>query len=90
MTTNSGNSAPTEGQVAQIANKEVSIKIVGVESPKYVWLKEWSKDGIWVQSQTLHAELAMLTEEKGIPEFLGRNPIIFLPHQRLEWLMAVV
>jgi len=44
--------------------------------------------GIWVQAQTLHLELAKAAGELGIPGFLDKNPVIFVPAIRLEWLMA--
>jgi hypothetical protein len=73
---------------AKIANQGLSIKFAGLEHPQSVRVKEWTDAGVWIQSETLHIELAQLAGEKGIPGFLKRNPLVFLPFHRVEWVMA--
>jgi hypothetical protein len=73
---------------SKLENKQVSIKIVGVDLPKPVNVKSWTDRGIWLQSETLHNELAILAKEPAVAGFLGRNPLIFLPLHRLEWVMV--
>jgi hypothetical protein len=71
-----------------LENKQVSIKIVGVDRPKPVRLKSWTERGVWLQDDALHKELAVLAKEPAVAGFLGRNPLIFLPMHRLEWMMV--
>ena len=72
----------------KVTNQNVYIKIAGAKSPVSLFIKEWTAAGIWVQSDTLHLELAQQADEQGIPGFLEKNPLIFLPHHRVEWVMA--
>jgi hypothetical protein len=72
----------------KVTNQNVYIKIAGAKLPVSLLIKEWTAAGIWVQSDTLHLELAKQADEQGIPGFLEKNPVIFLPHHRIEWIMA--
>ena len=72
----------------KVTNQNVYIKIAGAKRPVSLFIKEWTAAGIWVQSDTLHLELAQQADEQGIPGFLEKNPLIFLPHHRVEWVMA--
>lgn len=68
----------------KVTNQNVYIKIAGAKRPVSLFIKA----GIWVQSDTLHLELAQQADEQGIPAFLEKDPVIFLPHHRIEWLMV--
>ena len=57
-------------------------------SPASVVLHEMDDNGIWVQDEVLHKELARLAKQPGIPDFLKRNPLVFLPLCRVEWIMV--
>ena len=72
----------------KVTNQNVYIMIAGTKRPVSLFVKEWTAAGIWVQSDDLHLELAQLANQPGIPGFLEKNPVIFLPHQRIEWIMA--
>jgi hypothetical protein len=72
----------------KVTNQNVYIKIAGTRRPVCLFIKEWTAAGIWVQSEDLHLELSQLANEQAIPEFLEKNPVIFLPHHRIEWMMA--
>ena len=72
----------------KVTNQSVYIKIAGAKCPVSLFIKEWTAAGIWVQSDTLHLELAPQADEQGIPAFLEKDPVIFLPHHRIEWLMV--
>jgi hypothetical protein len=72
----------------KVTNQNVYIKIAGAKRPASLIVKEWTATGIWVQSEDLHLELAQLANEQGIPGFLEKNPVIFLPHHRIEWVMV--
>jgi hypothetical protein len=72
----------------KITNQNVYIKLSGTKRPVSLIVKEWTAAGIWVQSDSLDLELAQQADEEGIPGFLEKNPVIFLPHHRIEWLMA--
>ena len=72
----------------KVTNQNVYIKITGAKRPASLIVKEWTATGVWVQSDDLHVELAQLANEPGIPEFLEKNPVIFLPHHRIEWVMV--
>ena len=72
----------------KIINQNVYIKLAETKRPVSLFVKEWTAVGVWVQSETLHFELAQLANEQGIPEFLEKNPVIFLPHHRIEWVMV--
>jgi hypothetical protein len=72
----------------KVTNQNVYIKLAGAKRPVSLFVKEWTAAGVWVQSDTLHLELAQQADEQGIPGFLEKNPVIFLPHHRIEWMMA--
>jgi len=72
----------------KVTNQNVYIKLAGTKRPVSLFVKEWTAAGIWVQSDTLHLELAQQADQQGIPGFLEKNPVIFLPHYRIEWMMA--
>jgi hypothetical protein len=72
----------------KVTNQNVYIRLAGAKRPVSLVIKEWTAAGIWVQSDDLHLELAQLANEQGIPGFLEKNPVIFLPHHRIEWVMA--
>jgi hypothetical protein len=72
----------------KVTNQNVYIKLSGAKRPVSLIVKEWTAAGVWVQSDALHLELAQQADEQGIPGFLEKNPVIFLPHHRIEWMMA--
>ena len=72
----------------KVTNQNVYIKIAGTKRPVSLFVKDWTAAGIWVQSEDLHLELAQLADEQGMPGFLEKNPVIFLPHHRIEWVMV--
>jgi hypothetical protein len=72
----------------KVTNQNVYIQIAGTKRPVCLFIKEWTAAGIWVQSEDLHLELAQLANEQGMPGFLEKNPVIFLPHHRIEWVMV--
>jgi hypothetical protein len=72
----------------KVTNQNVYIKLAAAKQPVSLIVKEWTAAGIWVQSEDLHLELAQRANEQGIPGFLEKNPVIFLPHQGIEWIMA--
>lgn len=72
----------------KVTNQNVYVKLAGAKSPVSLLVKEWTAAGVWVQSDTIHLELAQQADEQGLPEFLEKNPVIFLPHRRIEWVMV--
>jgi hypothetical protein len=72
----------------KVTNQNVYIKLAGAKRPVSLVVKEWTAAGIWVQSDTLPFELAQQADEQEIPGFLEKDPVIFLPHSCIEWMMA--
>lgn len=71
----------------KLSGKHVHIKFVGGDTLASPVVKSWEESGIWVEDETLHKELALRAKQQGVPDFLGRNPLIFLPLHRIDWVM---
>ena len=72
----------------KLANKDVLLKVVGIEHTFITKLSSVEEDGIWVQHAGLISELKNLAKHEGMPIFLGKNPAVFVPFARLEWMMV--
>jgi hypothetical protein len=73
---------------SNLANKEVLIKIIGVEFPIRTTIKEFGDSGIWIHDDSLRITLVSQTPLKGMPRALEPSPVVFLPLHRIEWMLA--
>ncbi len=69
-------------------NTEAYLKLVGVAKPVIARITKSTTDGIWLQSDTLHMELALAVKQPGVPGFVSKAPRIFLPLHQIEWMMV--
>jgi hypothetical protein len=73
---------------SRLANREVLVKIVGVEPPRVAHFVAFEAGGVWLRDKALADELAKSAGQQGLQIFLGNLPVAFVPFLQLQWMLA--
>lgn len=71
----------------KLSNKDVLLKVVGIDRAIITKLSSVEDSGVWIQHPGLIVDLLKLAGYEGKPMFFGQHPAVFLSFVRVEWMM---